>query len=266
MLVGSASALAAGMGLSEWAIGITIVAGGTSLPELATSIAAARRGRTGLIAGTLIGSDLFNLLGVLGLAAFLHPLEVDPIATPGVAMMTMMVAFVLLFMRHGLAPDPPRGAHAGRTRARALEPRPGSTGLGARAGRVVLSRDEIAAPLASTDRDGPGCAVCQPLWCSSIRRGLGRDLHASDAHDHRAADFHLDRERGGLDRGRPEPGSPRREDDRLLRDDEPGGHPGGPHPLQSHPTWRRSRRSGMWSRSGRRTSRRPARSPRSSFE
>ena len=101
MLVQSASALAARVGLSEWAIGVTIVAGGTSLPELATSIAAARRGRTGLIAGTLIGSDLFNLLGVLGLAAFLHPLQVNSIATPGVVMMTMMVAFVLLFMRTG---------------------------------------------------------------------------------------------------------------------------------------------------------------------
>ncbi len=101
MLVNAASALAAGMGLSEWAIGITIVAGGTSLPELATSVAAARRGRTGLIAGTLIGSDLFNLLGVLGLAAFLHPLKVNPVATPGVVMMTLMVAFVLLFMRTG---------------------------------------------------------------------------------------------------------------------------------------------------------------------
>ncbi len=101
VLVNSASALAERMGLSQWAIGVTIVAGGTSLPELATSVAAARRGRPGLIAGTLIGSDLFNLLGVLGLAAFLHPLHVDPIATPGVIMMTFMVAFVLLFMRTG---------------------------------------------------------------------------------------------------------------------------------------------------------------------
>ncbi len=101
LLVGSASALALRMGLSEWAIGVTIVAAGTSLPELATSIAAVRHGRTGLIAGTLIGSDLFNLLAVLGLAALLHPLEVDRAATPGVVMMTAMVALVLVFMRTG---------------------------------------------------------------------------------------------------------------------------------------------------------------------
>ena len=101
LLVNAASNLATAMGLSEWAIGVTIVAGGTSLPELATSVAAARRGRTGLIAGTLIGSDLFNMLGVLGLAAFLHPLQVSPLATPSIAMMTCMVAFVLVFMRTG---------------------------------------------------------------------------------------------------------------------------------------------------------------------
>ncbi|MEE9282161.1 MAG: calcium/sodium antiporter [Myxococcota bacterium] len=101
LLVSSASSVALRMGLSEWAVGVTIVAGGTSLPELATSIAAARRGRTSLIAGTLIGSDLFNLLGVLGLAAVLHPLAVDPIATPSVVMMTIMVAMVLVFMRTG---------------------------------------------------------------------------------------------------------------------------------------------------------------------
>ena len=101
LLVNAASDLAAAMGLSEWAIGVTIVAGGTSLPELATSVAAARRGHTGLIAGTLIGSDLFNMLGVLGLAAFLHPLQVNPLATPSIAMMTCMVAFVLVFMRTG---------------------------------------------------------------------------------------------------------------------------------------------------------------------
>lgn len=101
LLVKSAAALALRMGLSEWAVGVSIVAAGTSLPELATSIAAARRGRTGLIAGTLIGSDLFNLLGVLGLAAVLHPLGVDPAALPGVVMMIAMVVLVLVFMRTG---------------------------------------------------------------------------------------------------------------------------------------------------------------------
>lgn len=101
LLVSSAAALAFRMGFSEWAIGVSIVAAGTSLPELATSIAAARRGRTGLIGGMLIGSDLFNVLGVLGLAAVLHPLGVDPAAIPGVVMMIAMVVLVLVFMRTG---------------------------------------------------------------------------------------------------------------------------------------------------------------------
>ena len=53
------------------------------------------------MAGTLIGSDLCNVLGVLGLAAFLTPLSVSPVATPSIIMMTGMVALLLVFMRSG---------------------------------------------------------------------------------------------------------------------------------------------------------------------
>ncbi len=101
LLVRSAVSMAASFGMSEWAIGVSVVAAGTSLPELATSIVAIRRGRTALMAGTLIGSDLFNVLGVLGLAALIHPMTIDRIATPNVLMMTVMVAGLLLFMRTG---------------------------------------------------------------------------------------------------------------------------------------------------------------------
>ena len=101
LLVSSAVSLAATFGMSEWAIGVSVVAAGTSLPELATSIAAVRRGRTALMAGTLIGSDLFNVLGVLGLAALIHPMTIVPMATPNILMMTVMVAVLLLFMRTG---------------------------------------------------------------------------------------------------------------------------------------------------------------------
>jgi cation:H+ antiporter len=101
LLVNSAVLLARMMGISEWAIGITIVAGGTSLPELATSMAAVTRGHPGIVAGNLIGSDLFNMLGVLGLAASLQPLQIHGTALPSVVMMTGMVLLVMVFMRTG---------------------------------------------------------------------------------------------------------------------------------------------------------------------
>lgn len=75
-LVGGAVALARGLGVSELLIGATIVAIGTSLPELAASVAAARRGHDDLAVGNAVGSNLFNLLMVVGLAACIAPLGV----------------------------------------------------------------------------------------------------------------------------------------------------------------------------------------------
>lgn len=75
-LVESASEIARVFGVSEWMIGITIVAAGTSVPELATSIVAVARGRHGISIGNLIGSDLFNMLGVLGVASIIRPLAI----------------------------------------------------------------------------------------------------------------------------------------------------------------------------------------------
>jgi cation:H+ antiporter len=101
LLVGSASDLARQMGISEWAIGVTIVAAGTSLPELATALVAAHRGRMSMLAGALVGSDVFNVLGVLGLTAFLHPLAVSHGANTSLLMMVGMVALLILLMRTG---------------------------------------------------------------------------------------------------------------------------------------------------------------------
>ena len=61
------------LGLSELAIGLTIVAGGTSLPELATSVLASLRGQRDIAVGNVVGSNIFNLLGVLGLSAVVAP-------------------------------------------------------------------------------------------------------------------------------------------------------------------------------------------------
>ena len=98
-LVHSASALARTAGLSEWAIAVTIVAAGTSAPELVTSVNAALKGRAGISIGNLIGSDLFNMLGVLGMAAMISPLKIASNAIPGIWMLVGNVLFVFLLMR-----------------------------------------------------------------------------------------------------------------------------------------------------------------------
>ena len=80
LLVRAASTLARGAGISEWVIGGTVVAAGTSTPEFAVSLVALRRGSLGVSVGNVVGSNLFNLLAVLGLAAVIHPLSVVPTA------------------------------------------------------------------------------------------------------------------------------------------------------------------------------------------
>lgn len=101
VLVDAASAVARTFGLSEWIIGVTIVAAGTSAPELATTLAGVVKRRFDISAGNLIGSDLFNLLGVLGLAGIVRPVAVDAIARVSIGGMLLMVIVVLAFMRTG---------------------------------------------------------------------------------------------------------------------------------------------------------------------
>src|SRR3546814_20476952 len=74
-LVEGAVALARALGLSELVIGLTVIAVGTSLPELATSIMAAFRGERDIAVGNIVGSNLFNLLAVLGLASLVSRSE-----------------------------------------------------------------------------------------------------------------------------------------------------------------------------------------------
>jgi len=102
LLVESASAIAKAFGVSDWVIGVTIVAAGTSAPELATSLMAVIKDKHGMAAGNLIGSDLFNLLGVLGLAGILgSPLEVSSEAQGSMIILIAMVTLVIFFMRTG---------------------------------------------------------------------------------------------------------------------------------------------------------------------
>ncbi len=101
LLIGSATAVARALGISEWVIGVTIVAAGTSAPEFATSLMGVLKGRYGISAGNVIGSDIFNMLGVLGLAGLLRPVDVDPMARISLAALSAMVFVVLIFMRTG---------------------------------------------------------------------------------------------------------------------------------------------------------------------
>ncbi len=77
VVVSNASAIAESFGVSQTLIGLTIVAVGTSLPELVTSIAAALKGETDIAVGNVIGSNLFNLLFVLGSSVSIHPIQVE---------------------------------------------------------------------------------------------------------------------------------------------------------------------------------------------
>lgn len=78
LLVWGAVEIAQAFGVSELIIGLTVVAIGTSLPELASSIAAARKGELDIAIGNVIGSNMFNTLAVVGLAGVIHPTIVPP--------------------------------------------------------------------------------------------------------------------------------------------------------------------------------------------
>lgn len=76
LLVDGAVGVASGFGVSDSVIGLTIVAAGTSTPELITSIVAAKRGQDDIAVGNIVGSNIFNILGILGATALIHPLDV----------------------------------------------------------------------------------------------------------------------------------------------------------------------------------------------
>lgn len=93
--------LAIAMHVSQWVIGVTLVAAGTSVPELAVSFAAAFRGHHDISIGNLIGSNIFNLFGVLGVAGTFHDLTVGDGAKLNLINLLLMTVIVLIFMRSG---------------------------------------------------------------------------------------------------------------------------------------------------------------------
>jgi cation:H+ antiporter len=100
-IVESATYLAVELGISELTVGLTIVALGTSLPELATSVLAAVRKQTDIAVGNVIGSNIFNITGVIGLTGTVRTVEVDPGVVwrefPAVMVLSLLALLVPLF-------------------------------------------------------------------------------------------------------------------------------------------------------------------------
>ena len=97
IFVNGATAVAQQLGVSEAVIGLTVVAGGTSLPELATSVVAARKGNSGIAIGNVLGSNVFNILLILGGAGLICPMQVEGITLVDFSMLTGSVLLLWLF-------------------------------------------------------------------------------------------------------------------------------------------------------------------------
>lgn len=97
LFVDSASDVARQLDISEGVIGLTIVAGGTSLPELATSVVAARKGQSAIAIGNVIGSNVFNILLILGLTATVSPMAVQGITVVDLSVMLVSILVVWAF-------------------------------------------------------------------------------------------------------------------------------------------------------------------------
>lgn len=101
VLVWGAVNIAHHLGVSDLVIGLTIVAIGTSLPELASSIVAVRKNEHDLALGNVIGSNLFNTLTVVGIAAAIKPMKVDPEVLHRDWLVMMVLTVLLLVMGYG---------------------------------------------------------------------------------------------------------------------------------------------------------------------
>ncbi len=100
-MVSGAVSIAESIGISQTVIGLTIVAVGTSLPELATSILAAARGEGDIAVGNVVGSNIFNSLGILGLSSLARPLVSPDIGILSLAVMIILSLALLPLMRTG---------------------------------------------------------------------------------------------------------------------------------------------------------------------
>ena len=97
MVVNSASSIAMALGMSETLVGLTIVAIGTSLPELVTSITALRKGENQLVIGNVVGSNIFNILFVLGASSAISQIPLDPSMLIDVLLMVGVTILCFIF-------------------------------------------------------------------------------------------------------------------------------------------------------------------------
>ena len=97
LFVDGATVVATKLGVSEAVIGLTIVAGGTSLPELATSVVSARKGNSGIAIGNVLGSNVFNILAILGLTGVISPMTLKGITMTDLSVMVISIILIWLF-------------------------------------------------------------------------------------------------------------------------------------------------------------------------
>ncbi|MEE3385163.1 MAG: calcium/sodium antiporter [Prevotella sp.] len=97
LFVDGATEVASLLGVSEAVIGLTIVAGGTSLPELATSVVAARKGQSAIAMGNVIGSNVMNILMILCVTGLIHPMAIQGITWLDLSVMLVSVLLLWLF-------------------------------------------------------------------------------------------------------------------------------------------------------------------------
>ena len=105
LVVNNASQIAVSFGVSQNFIGLTIVAIGTSLPELVTSIVATRKGDSGLALGNAIGSNIFNILFILGMSATISPLHIlsESVIDCGILLISGILLFVFAFTKKSVS-------------------------------------------------------------------------------------------------------------------------------------------------------------------
>lgn len=99
MFVDNASFVASSLGVSDAVIGLTIVAGGTSLPELATSMVSAKKGNSDIAIGNVIGSNVFNILMIIGITGLVKPMHIAGITTLDLIMMFASMLLMWFFCR-----------------------------------------------------------------------------------------------------------------------------------------------------------------------
>jgi len=96
-VVNSAKAIALAAGMTETLVGLTIVAVGTSLPELVTSVTAARKGETAMAVGNAVGSNIFNLMLILGISTLIHPITVNWASVFDLGILIVISIITILF-------------------------------------------------------------------------------------------------------------------------------------------------------------------------